>query len=54
MGLTEFAISAALFAIPVTATSWRGLAWRAVVAAGLTLVGFGYVTEWRFSSARYC
>ena len=49
MGSMESLLSAILFAIPVTATSWRGLGWRAVIAAGLTLVAFGAVTEWRFS-----
>ena len=47
--MIEHAIRLVLFLIPVTATTWRGLGWRAVIAAALTALGFGAVTEWRFS-----
>ena len=47
--MTEWALSILLFALPVTASSWRGLGWRAAIAAALVLGAFGLVTEGRFS-----
>ena len=47
--MIDLAFSILLFALPVTASSWRGLGWRALIAAVLVLVAFGLVTEWRFS-----
>lgn len=39
----------ALFALPVTARSWRGLAWRGLIAALVTLGAFLLVTGGRLS-----
>jgi hypothetical protein len=37
------------FAIIATATGWRSLLWRILIALALILAAFGYVTNWRFS-----
>lgn len=47
--MIEPVISLALFALPASARSWRGLAWRGVIAALLTLGAFLWVTGGRLS-----
>jgi hypothetical protein len=38
-----------LFALIVSAPSWRGLQWRAAIGVLLLVAAFGWATEWRFS-----
>ncbi len=40
---------ALLFLLPVSAGTWRGLAWRAAAGLALVAVAFGIVTGGRFS-----
>lgn len=49
IGMIETALSAVLFAIPVTAGSWRALGWRALICAALTLGAFLWSTGGRLS-----
>jgi len=47
--MTDWLIRVALFALPVTASGWYGLAWRAAIAAALVLGTFLAATGGRFS-----
>ena len=42
-------VAAALFAIPATAASWRGLGWRSLICVALLLAGFLAATGGRLS-----
>ena len=47
--MVEWVIRILLYALSVTASNWRGLGWRAAIAAALVLGAFGLVTGGRFS-----
>ena len=47
--MLESLLSLALFALPASARSWRGLAWRGALALVLTLGAFLWVTGGRLS-----
>ena len=47
--MTEYLPRLLFFAVIATATGWRSLLWRLLIAAGLILAAFGHVTGWRFS-----
>ena len=48
--MIEWAVRLALFALAVTASGWRALGWRLVIAAGLFLGVFLWVTGGRLST----
>jgi hypothetical protein len=47
--MIDYLLRLVFFALIATATGWRSLLWRLLIAAALILAAFGYVTNWRFS-----
>ncbi len=47
--MTDLLPRLAVFALVASASGWRSLLWRALIAVALILAAFGYVTDWRFS-----